>query len=327
MNLLFASDDNYTPLLAVTLYSVLENNEKDFNNINIYVLDGGISSNNKQRIKSLCEEFDVETTLEFYKYDNLEELLGIKIKATRPLSSYARLFAASLLPKDIDKIIYLDSDALVVDSLKEVWQTNIEDYYFGAVYDVAPKYNNLYLDLPEDWMQYNAGFLLINLKRWRDDSLEQKFLDMIVEKNGEVYNNDQGILNVICKNQIYTLPPHYNIRSPFFEVGYEKVLQWYGVDEYYSKEEVEDALANPVFIHLTQFVNGRPWFKKKKKHPLRELFDSYVQKTDFRDEVYIEDNRHLPGKFLSFTNKVLPYSMVCGLFSIYRTLIMKKLDK
>ena len=327
MNLLFASDDNYTPLLAVTLYSVLENNEKDFNNINIYVLDGGISSNNKQRIKSLCEEFDVETTLEFYKYDNLEELLGIKIKATRPLSSYARLFAASLLPKDIDKIIYLDSDALVVDSLKEVWQTNIEDYYFGAVYDVAPKYNNLYLDLPEDWMQYNAGFLLINLKRWRDDSLEQKFLDMIVEKNGEVYNNDQGILNVICKNQIYTLPPHYNIRSPFFEVGYEKVLQWYGVDEYYSKEEVEDALANPVFIHLTQFVNGRPWFTNAEKHPLRELFDSYVQKTDFRDEVYIEDNRHLPGKFLSFTNKVLPYSMVCGLFSIYRTLIMKKLDK
>lgn len=327
MNLLFASDDNYTPLLAVTLYSVLENNEKDFNNINIYVLDGGISSNNKQRIKSLCEEFDVETTLEFYKYDNLEELLGIKIKATRPLSSYARLFAASLLPKDIDKIIYLDSDALVVDSLKKVWQTNIEDYYFGAVYDVAPKYNNLYLDLPEDWMQYNAGFLLINLKRWRDDSLEQKFLDMIVEKNGEVYNNDQGILNVICKNQIYTLPPHYNIRSPFFEVGYEKVLQWYGVDEYYSKEEVEDALANPVFIHLTQFVNGRPWFTNAEKHPLRELFDSYVQKTDFRDEVYIEDNRHLPGKFLSFTNKVLPYSMVCGLFSIYRTLIMKKLDK
>ena len=327
MNLLFASDDNYTPLLAVTLYSVLENNEKDFNNSNIYVLDGGISSNNKQRIQSLCEEFDVETTLEFYKYDNLEELLGIKIKATRPLSSYARLFAASLLPKDIDKIIYLDSDALVVDSLKEVWQTNIEDYYFGAVYDVAPKYNNLYLDLPEDWMQYNAGFLLINLKRWRDDGLEQKFLDMIVEKNGEVYNNDQGILNVICKNQIYTLPPHYNIRSPFFEVGYEKVLQWYGVDEYYSKEEVEDALANPVFIHLTQFVNGRPWFTNAEKHPLRELFDSYVQKTDFRDEVYIEDNRHLPGKFLSFTNKVLPYSMVCGLFSIYRTLIMKKLDK
>lgn len=325
MNILLASDDNYTPLLATTLYSLLENNQDEFEEIMIYVLDGGISQKNKQRIKSLCNAFNVNTNVEFIKYDNLEELLGIKIKATRPLSSYARLFAASLLPIDINKIIYLDSDALVVDSLKKVWQTNIDDYYFGAVYDVAPKYNNLYLDLPEDWVQYNAGFLLINLKKWRDDNLEQQFLDLIVEKNGEVYNNDQGILNVICKNKIYTLPPHYNIRSPFFEVGYEKVLQWYGVDEYYSKEEVEDALANPIFIHLTQFVNGRPWFTNAENHPLREIFDSYVQKTDFKDEVYIEDNRHLPGKFLSFTNKVLPYSAVCGLFGIYRGYVTRKL--
>ena len=51
MNILLASDDNYTPLLAVTLYSLLENNENEFNRINIYVLDGGISDYNKKRIE------------------------------------------------------------------------------------------------------------------------------------------------------------------------------------------------------------------------------------------------------------------------------------
>lgn len=327
MNILLASDDNYTPLLAVTLYSLLENNEKEFDNINIYVLDGGISEYNKKRITSLCDEFDVKTPIEFIKNDNLEELVGMKIKATRALSAYSRLFAANLLPDNIDKIIYLDCDALVVDSLKKVWQMDIDNYYCGAVYDIAPQYNNLYLNFPKDWVQYNSGFLLINLKKWREDNLEQAFLDMIIENNGEVFHNDQGIINVICKNKIYTLPPHYNIRSPFFEVGYDKFLQWYGIDEYYTKEEVEDALEHPVFIHLTQFVNGRPWFTNATNHPLRELFDSYVQKTDFRDEIYIEDNRKLPGKFLSFTYKILPYSVVCWLFSIYRFLIMKKLDK
>lgn len=327
MNILLASDDNYTPLLAVTLYSLLENNENEFNRINIYVLDGGISETNKGRIMSLCDEFSVETPIEFIKYDNLEDTVGMKIKATRPLTAYARLFAATLLPESIDKIIYLDCDALVVDSLKKVWQLNIDDYYCGAVYDIAPKYNNLYLNFPKDWIQYNSGFMLINLKRWRDEDLENKFLNMIIEKNGEVFHNDQGIINVICKDKIYTLPPHYNIRSPFFEVGYDKFLQWYGIDEYYSKKEVEDAIKHPVFIHLTQFVHGRPWFTNATNHPLRELFDSYVQKTDFKDEVYIEDNRKLPGKFLSFTYKILPYSMVCWLFGIYRFLIMKKLNK
>ena len=325
MNILLASDDNYTPLLGVTLYSMLENNQNDFNEINVYVLDGGISKNNKKRIESLCGEFPITITLDFIRYENLEEILGIKIKATRPLSSYARLFAASLLPKDIDKIIYLDCDALVVNSLKEVWNMNIDEYDCGAVLDVAPKYNNLFLDLPKDWEQYNAGFLLINLKRWRNDELEEKFLNMIIENNGEVFNNDQGIINVVCKNKILTLKPHYNIRSPFFEVGYEKVLQWYGVDKYYTKELIEDALKNPVFIHLTQFVHGRPWFTNAENHPLRELFDSYVQKTDFKNEVYRPDNRHFPGKFFSFTYKYLPYSFVCWMFSVYRFLIEIKL--
>lgn len=325
MNILLASDDNYTPLLGVTLFSILENNQKDFKEINVYILDGGISKHNQKRIRALCQEFNITVNLSFIKYDNLEELLGIKIKATRPLSSYARLFAASLLPSNIDKIIYMDCDALVVGSLKEVWNCDVSEYDFGAVLDVAPKYNNLLLDLPKDWEQYNAGFLLINLKKWREEHLEEKFLNMIIEKKGDVFNNDQGILNVICKNNILTLKPHYNIRSPFFEVGYEKVLQWYGVDKYYTKELIDDALKNPIFIHLTQFVHGRPWFTNAKDHPLRELFDSYVEKTEFKNEVYIKDNRHLPGKFLSFTYKILPYSVICGLFSIYRTYMTLKL--
>lgn len=325
MNILLASDDNYTPLLAVTLYSVLENNEKEFDEINVYVLDGGISPANKERIESLYGEFEIGGKIEFIKYDNLEDILGIKIKATRALTAYARLFAARLLPEDVDKIIYMDCDAIVVDSLRDVWNIDIGDNYCGAVYDVAPKYNNLFLGFPEDWMQYNSGFLLINLRKWREDDLEQQFLDLIIEKEGEVFHNDQGIINVVCKNKIYTLPPHYNIRSPFFEVGYEKVLQWYGVDEYYTKSEVEDAVEHPVFIHLTQFVHGRPWFTNAENHPLRQRFDYYVQKTDFRDEIYVEDNRHLRGKFLSFTYKVLPYSMVCGLFGIYRGHVTRKL--
>lgn len=325
MNILLASDENYAPLLGVTLFSILENNKKDFNEINVYILDGGISQKNKRKIKSLCEDFNINTDLSFIKYDNLEDILGIKIKATIPLSSYARLFAASLLPTSIDKIIYLDSDALVVDSLKELWDCDISEYEFGAVLDIGPKYNNLLLDLPEDWEQYNAGFLLINLKKWREEDLEEKFLNMILEKKGKVFNNDQGILNVVCKNKIFTLKPHYNIRSPFFEVGYEKVLQWYGVDKYYSKELIEDALKNPIFIHLTQFVNGRPWFTNAENHPLRKLFDSYVERTEFKNEVYTEDNRHLRGKFFSFTYKYLPYSIVCGMFSVYRFLITAKI--
>lgn len=318
MNVLLASDDNYAPLLGVTIYSLLKNNASEFNKINILILDGGISETRKAKIESICDEFTDKITLTFIKYDNIEEIIGVTLNATRPLATYARLLICSLLDENIDKILYLDCDALVVDSLKELWNTDISNYPCGAVLDAGPPYINTFLNFPKNHEHYNAGLLLINLKLWREENLESQFIDYIISRNGNVFHNDQGVINVICENRILKLKPNYNILSPFFEVGYDKVMQWYGQKNYYSKELVDDALENPVFIHLTQFVHGRPWFTNAENHPLRELFDSYVEKTPFKDEIYIKDNRHFKGKLLSFLYKILPYSLICDLFNVYR---------
>ena len=101
-------------------------------------------------------------------------------------------------------------------------------------------------------------------------------------------------------------------------------LKFYGVSDYYSKEMVEDAINNPVFIHFTQFVYGRPWFNNAQNHPLRDLFDSYVSETPFEDEIYVDDKRGFFGKFLSFSYNAFPFSFVCFMFSIYRRLLIKK---
>lgn len=247
-------------------------------------------------------------------------MVNIELKSNISLTTYARLFAPSLLPKSIDKILYLDADAVVDGSLKELWEVDLMDYWCGAVLDGSPTYNNLLLGLPENNDHYNNGMLLINLKKWRDDGLEEKFTNFIVENNGRVFHNDQGVLNVVCNGNVLKLHPKYNILSPFFEVGYDKFLRYLGLDSYYSKDVVEEALEDPVFIHLIQFINGRPWFTNAKNHPLRKKFDYYVQKTEFRDEIYIKDNRKLQGKFLSFVSKILPYNCICYLFKIYRNI-------
>ncbi|MBE6500691.1 MAG: glycosyltransferase family 8 protein [Methanobrevibacter thaueri] len=285
---------------------------------------GGISEENRLKIESISKKFKVKTQLNFIRYSNLEEILGIEIKATRALSTYARLFVASLLDDKIDKILYLDCDAIVADSLKELWDLHIDDYYCAAVLDACPKYINLFLDLPDGQEHFNAGLLLINLKSWRENNLEKQFLDLIISKNGEVFHNDQGVINVVCRDKILKLNPKYNLLSPFFEVGYEKVLQWYDMKEYYSKDIIENALSNPVFIHLTTFVNGRPWFKNAQNHPLRRIFEDYVQETPFKHEIYIDDNRQFKGKFFSFAYRFLPYSLICAMFRIYEAVLIKR---
>ena len=323
MNILLASDDNYAPLLGVAIYSLLKNNETEFNKINIFVFDEGISNTNKNKLYDISKNFKCNVDLSFIEHDDISKVLNMDIKATRSLSTFARLFATSLLDESIDKILYMDCDALVVDSLKELWETDISDYECGAVADACPTYVNSFLSLPEDETHFNAGLLLINLKKWRENNLEKKFLDFIMENDGEVFHNDQGVINVICKNNILKLHPKYNILSPFFDVSYEKVLKFYDLDNYYSKELVEDAVNNPVFIHLTQFVNGRPWFTNATMHPLRKLFDSYVGKTPFKEDVYVKDNRRFRGKFLSFTYKYLPYSWICLMFRVYRFILIR----
>ena len=323
MNILLASDDNYAPLLGVTIYSLLKNNENDFNKINIFVLDDGISNRNKDKLYEFSKNFKCDVVLSFIEYDNIGKVLNMDIKATRPLSTFARLFATSLLDDSIDKILYMDCDALVVGSLKELWKTDISGYDCGAVLDVAQTYINGFLNLPKDETYFNSGLLLINLKKWRDNNLEKKFLDFIIKNDGEVFHNDQGVINFICKGNILKLPFKYNILSPFFEVSCDDVFKFYNVDDYYSKDLIEDALKNPVFIHLTQFLNGRPWFTNVIGHPLRKLFDSYVNQTPFKDDVYIEVNKGFKSKFLSFTYKYFPFSWVCFLFKTYMFILIK----
>lgn len=324
MDFLLSSDDNYAPLLGVSILSLLENNHEDFNELNIFVLDMGISKENKSKLRSLCQDFKIEVNLDFIKSNNIEEILGIKIKASRALATYARLFSCTLLNDNIDKIIYLDCDAIVDGSFIELSKLDIEEYYCAGVLDAGPQYINSFLNLPDDNDHFNAGFLLINLKKWREDNLEDKFLDYIIKNDGEVFHNDQGVINVICKDKILKIDPKYNLLSPFFEVDYSDVLKWYGMKNYYSREIVGEALKNPVFIHLTQFVYGRPWFTNAKNHPLKKLFDYYVDKTPFKNEVYVEDNRHLRGKLFSLAYKILPFSVICFMFSVFRFLLITK---
>lgn len=323
INILLSSDDNYAPLTGVLIQSLLQNNMNDFDEFAIFILDGGISEKSRNKIKQICNSFK-NINLEFITYDNIEDIVGINMTTSISFTSYARLFAASLLPNDIDKILYLDVDGIVNGSLKTLYAKDIHNYYVAAVEDMGPEYINQFLGLSKDTPHYNAGFLLINLKKWRKDNLEKKFINCIIEHDGKVYHNDQGIINLVCKDNILKLPPEYNILSPFFEVGYDKLLKFYGVSSYYTKEITENAIENPIFIHLTQFVNGRPWFTNAKKHPLRELFDYYVNLTPFKDEIYTKDKRGFYGKFLSLSYKIFPYSFVCWLFNIYRFLLTKK---
>ena len=132
LNICFAADDNYVPLLGVSIVSLIENNQDDFDKINIFILDDGITSKNKKRLENLINNSNHK--LYFIKTKNLNDLETdlYAFGENSNFTTYSRLFISSLIPNDIDKIIYLDCDALILGSFKKLWMRNIDDYSVGG---------------------------------------------------------------------------------------------------------------------------------------------------------------------------------------------------
>jgi lipopolysaccharide biosynthesis glycosyltransferase len=212
-----ASDNNYAPYVATTMASVCYNT-KSF--INFYVLDGGIRDFDKKQIESLKDKFK-NFSIEFIKV-NVNEFFG-KNDTKRHITRTA--FARLLIPDlklNINKCIYLDVDVVVLGDIRELYKQELHDendtgikYAIGAVYESID-------EIKKDWSSkeervlksynkhFNSGVLLIDCKKWREDNI----LNKILEINDKCYKTlifeDQELLNLYFKNDYKMLDNKFN---------------------------------------------------------------------------------------------------------------------
>lgn len=291
INLILASDNNYAPYLSVMLNSILINNKNDFNKFNIFILDDGLSKTSKNKLNEIIKSYNAN--ISFIPTKNLNELeikmLTIERDITlESLTTYSRLFIATLLPKNIKKAIYIDCDGLIVDSLKEIWETNIDNYYCAAVLDGANPYVRKKLGIESNKNYFNAGFLLINLDKWRKDNVEEKFIKFMINNQHRYYQHDQGTLNYVFKDNVLIIKPKYNLFLFFQFLEYKLAKKYACLTEYYNEEIMTESMKNPVFLHFCGNYADRPWFNKS--HPYRKLYEEYAEKVGLKEVIFNNDN-------------------------------------
>lgn len=321
LNIVFASDDNYASFLSISLISLLEHNVKDFEKINIFILDDGISSENKTKINNLVKDYSCSITfIETKKLDEMDfNVLGLERNLNKAsLTTYARLFMSTLLPKDIDKVIYLDCDSLIVNSYKELWKIDISNYYCAGVLDGINTAVKEYLGFKKEETYINAGFLLVNLKKWREENIEEKFIKFMAENQNRFYQHDQGVINNVFKNNILIVEPKYNLQIYFQTLDYNLARKFTCMTtEYYTKDIVDNCRENPVFLHFCGPNYDRPWFNKD--HPYAELFKEYANKVNHAEVIQYLDELPLKAKMfykgmnnkgIKLILKIIPGSMV-----------------
>jgi len=204
INVCLSSDDNYSQHLAVTIASVLKNKAPD-DELNFCILDGGITDENKKKILELKNIADCN--IEFIKVDDkLFADCPIQSNAHLSLPTYYRLVIPDIKNK-LDRAIYMDCDIAVKSSLKELLNIDLSDNFIAGVIDVGASKHSQRLGVHD---YFNAGVLVIDLKKWRDNDITQKIFKWIGENKEKIVLHDQDIINAFFENRIKEIDEKWN---------------------------------------------------------------------------------------------------------------------
>lgn len=207
--MLTAADDNYAPWCGVMLTSLLENN-KDYD-IYVWILSDNISDQNKKLFKSLNAHINIVDLDDFDFRDWAPSLdLGEYLSRT----TWARLALGDVLPKDVHKILHIDADTIVLGSLRELYDTDLEKMAAAAVDEYRDaSYLGMY------GMYFNAGVILFNVDYFRENNIREKCIDFVKSHSDIIRFHDQDVLNkvfegkVIFKHRKFNLTCYGNVVS------------------------------------------------------------------------------------------------------------------
>jgi lipopolysaccharide biosynthesis glycosyltransferase len=122
-------------------------------------------------------------------------------------AAYARLFLSELLPAQ-DRVIYLDTDTLVLENLSALWKMDLNGFLVAAVPDDFIDPSEIAATKSRLGEYFNSGVMVINLAQWRADNLMPRIIAVMASP--DLICEDQSVLNMICANRVQLLDRKWN---------------------------------------------------------------------------------------------------------------------
>ncbi|WP_187886351.1 glycosyltransferase family 8 protein [Helicobacter pylori] len=249
-----------------------------------------------------------------------------------------RFFFASLFPQ-YDKMIMFDVDTLFVNDMSESFFIPLEAHYFGAVREkdlIAINRNsakdlyelrqmraktigvaNAFPNLEEAQIlfdnYFNAGFLALNLKLWREENLQNQLIGFFLLKNEKLLFPEQDALCFVCRGRILELPYSYNAHPSFLDTPSFPSIKEARMLHFWGDKPWE----------LLSVIGAKKWHEVLIETPFKDayfnasfldhLFESLQNKDNEikrRDERIIEEVQVLQArdKEIHALNKILSFS-------------------
>lgn len=275
INIVFASDNNYAQHTAVAMASVLVNTKVP-QRIQFYLIDDEIQPGNKEKITKTVQ--NLGGNIEFIKIKN-SRLEDCYVSGELSRASYFRLDIANILDKSIEKIIYLDCDLLVYDDIEKMWQLDMGGKPVAATCDLGimasarvRKQKNKFIGLPFDAPYFNAGVLIMDLKKWRDGNYAEAIIALATQN--KYPNHDQDALNKFFMNNWQEIPLRWDVIPPVFNLFLKIVTK-----PDLRKKAIEAKL-NPAIFH---YAGGyKPW-EYEIHDGFNDKYYEYLKLTEYKD--------------------------------------------
>lgn len=191
--------------------------------------------------------------------------------------TYLRFLCTAALPPEIGRILYLDSDLVVLDDLSPLARIDLG----GAVIAAAPDHpwplpgepeRVAALGLRPGRTYVNAGVLVIDLDRWRAQNVAEELLDFAARHATRLRLHDQDALNVVLQDRIRIIGIRWNFQARMYFFRRRTYPA-----EYHA---TRPGRRRPAVLHFT--TDDKPWLRGSVA-PRRHEYFRHLRKTPWRN--------------------------------------------
>ena len=309
-------DENFAMPLGVTLFSLLKHLSPHASLV-LYIIDSGISDVSKRHLENILLNAGIPFELHWY---TPEMYHGSSIKKRPDLtpSKYYKILSPEIVDSKYEKAIFLDCDTLVEHDICTLWEEEMGGFAALAVQDYGTPYlgssggglkqltaENLDLSAP----YFNAGILVLNLTKWRNESLAELSTSFMNTYFDSWSLGDQPALNAVLSRRWGILDPRWNVQFNIYLYDFWKATP-FKRDIGANVQQIRD---QGYIYHFTG--TEKPW-KPKSRHPMNDKWLSYLKESgcwkekrqeleDFRKSYSVVSQPGASKKKLA--SQILPY--------------------
>lgn len=203
MNIVINIDKNYVGIASVMLYSLASNSSE---HVTVYVLNDELDNEDFAELNKALNEFKtfdlVDTKVDSSCFPADTSTLTNRWSKT----VFYRLLISELLPKSVERVLYLDTDIIVDRDIQEMYHIDLGENYIAACIDteVSDLFDINRLNLNDAQVYFNSGVILFDLKKIRDDNIMnfEIILDNLRTFGERFIFPDQDLLNVMYSGKV-----------------------------------------------------------------------------------------------------------------------------